>query len=79
MACSLIDLGNRFRLIINDVTTLKQDKPMPKLPVASALWKPEPNLFYNSKKKIIVGDFGTICSFFGMFCYQKTASYPYRE
>lgn len=35
IATSLIDLGNRFRLIINDVECKKVEKPMPKLPVAT--------------------------------------------
>ncbi len=40
---SLIDLGNRFRLIVNTVEVI--DCPdMPKLPVASVLWKPRPDL-----------------------------------
>ncbi len=43
-ACSLVDLGHRFRLIVNAVECLPQDVPMPKLPVASALWKPLPDL-----------------------------------
>jgi L-arabinose isomerase len=40
---SLIDLGNRFRLIINEVDVVKPDEPMPKLPVAQAVWEPRPN------------------------------------
>ena len=44
IATSLIDLGNRFRLIINDVECKKTEKPMPKLPVATAFWTPEPDL-----------------------------------
>ncbi len=55
VACSLVDLGTRFRLIINDVTTLKQEIPMPKLPVASALWKPEPNLITGAEAWILSG------------------------
>lgn len=41
---SLIDLGNRFRLIINEVDAVKPAKEMPKLPVARVLWKPQPSL-----------------------------------
>ncbi|MGO4693190.1 L-arabinose isomerase [Paenibacillus sp. FSL K6-3182] len=41
---SLIDLGNRFRLIINQVDAVKPTHEMPKLPVARVLWKPEPSL-----------------------------------
>lgn len=41
IAATIVDLGNRFRLITNDVNLIKS-KPLPKLPVASALWIPEP-------------------------------------
>ena len=43
IATSLIDLGNRFRLIINDVDCKKTEKPMPKLPVATNYWTPQPD------------------------------------
>ncbi|EIP96497.1 L-arabinose isomerase [Opitutaceae bacterium TAV1] len=36
---SLIDLGNHFRLIVNEVTAIRPPKPLPKLPVARAVWK----------------------------------------
>jgi L-arabinose isomerase len=36
---SLIDLGNRFRLIVNEVQAVKPLEPLPKLPVARAVWK----------------------------------------
>ncbi|WP_343249947.1 L-arabinose isomerase [Diplocloster hominis] len=55
VACSLVDLGNRFRLIINDVECLKQDIPMPKLPVATALWKPMPDLITGAEAWILAG------------------------
>ncbi|RPI99805.1 MAG: L-arabinose isomerase, partial [Chloroflexi bacterium] len=41
---SLIDMGNRFRLIVNLVDVVPPDAPLPKLPVARALWVPRPNL-----------------------------------
>jgi len=41
---SIIDLGNRFRLIVNEVEVLPPEKPLPKLPVARAVWAPKPNL-----------------------------------
>ena len=40
---SLIDLGNRFRLVVNEVEVIKPPKPLPKLPVARALWKCRPD------------------------------------
>ncbi|WP_432459747.1 MULTISPECIES: L-arabinose isomerase [unclassified Agarivorans] len=41
---SLIDLGDRFRLIANAVDTVDLPEDMPNLPVAHALWQPQPNL-----------------------------------
>ncbi|MDP3582905.1 MAG: L-arabinose isomerase, partial [Ignavibacteria bacterium] len=41
---SLIHMGNRFRLIVNDVDVVKPEHDLPKLPVARALWVPKPNL-----------------------------------
>ena len=41
VTATVVDMGNRFRLIANDVNLIKS-KALPKLPVASALWIPEP-------------------------------------
>ena len=41
---SMIDLGNRFRLLINEVEVVRPDKPLPKLPVARAVWVCKPDL-----------------------------------
>jgi L-arabinose isomerase len=41
---TLIDMGNRFRLLLNVVKAVPPEHPMPKLPVARVLWKPEPDL-----------------------------------
>lgn len=41
---SLVDLGHRFRLIINEVDAVALQKEMSKLPVARVLWKPQPSL-----------------------------------
>ncbi len=40
---SLIDLGSRFRLVVNEVDAVKPPKPLPNLPVARAVWKPRPD------------------------------------
>jgi len=40
---SIIDLGNRFRLIVNEVDVVKPPKPLPKLPVARAVWECRPD------------------------------------
>ena len=55
VAASLIDLGNRFRLIINEVDCKKVEKPMPKLPVATAFWTPRPNLATGAESWILAG------------------------
>lgn len=55
IATSLIDLGDRFRLIINNVNCKKTEKPMPKLPVATAFWTPEPSLKTGTEAWIISG------------------------
>jgi len=41
---SLIDMGNRFRLLVNEVMAVKPPEELPKLPVARAFWEPMPNL-----------------------------------
>lgn len=55
VAASLVDMGNRFRLLINEVECLPQDILMPKLPVASAFWRPEPNLATGAEAWILAG------------------------
>jgi len=41
---SVIDMGTRFRMIVNEVDVVAPDAPLPKLPVARALWVPRPDL-----------------------------------
>ncbi|GAB4525526.1 MAG: L-arabinose isomerase [Anaerolineae bacterium] len=52
---SLVDMGNRFRLIVNDVDVVAADHPMPKLPVARALWIPQPDLKIGAAAWIYAG------------------------
>lgn len=40
---SLMDMGNRFRMVVNDVDVVTPEQDMPKLPVARALWETKPN------------------------------------
>jgi L-arabinose isomerase len=40
----LVDLGDRFRLIANEVDIVAPDEPLPRLPVARAVWRPRPDL-----------------------------------
>ena len=55
IAVSLVDLGNRFRLIINDVDCKKTEKPMPRLPVATNFWTPQPSLEVGAEAWIYAG------------------------
>ena len=41
---SLIDMGNRFRLLVNEVEAISPEADLPQLPVARVLWKPLPDL-----------------------------------
>jgi L-arabinose isomerase len=41
---SMVDMGNRFRLLVNEVLAVAPVYALPKLPVARVLWKPYPNL-----------------------------------
>src|SRR5258705_7089931 len=42
---SIVDMGNRFRLLVNEVTAVSPKYDLPKLPVARVLWKPHPNMY----------------------------------
>lgn len=52
---SLVDLGNRFRLIVNEVGAVKPMKDLPKLPVARVLWDAHPNLEIAATSWILAG------------------------
>jgi len=52
---SVIDLGDRFRLIVNRVNLVPPEHPLPKLPVARALWIPEPDLKIAATAWILAG------------------------
>lgn len=54
VACCLNDMGNRFRLIVQEVECVPS-KDMPKLPVASILWKPLPDLTTAAHAWILAG------------------------
>ena len=66
---TVVDLGNRFRLIAQDVECI-EPKPMPNLPVASALWVPQPTFEIGAGAWILAG--GTHHS---AFSYDVTSEY----
>lgn len=44
IVASIMDMGQRFRMVANVVDVVQIDQPLPNLPVARALWLPRPNL-----------------------------------
>ena len=52
---TLIDMGDRFRMIVNEVDVVPPDAPLPKLPVAQAVWIPRPNLPIAAAAWILAG------------------------
>ena len=54
VAATIVDMGNRFRMIVNQVDVIKS-KELPKLPVASALWIPQPNFEVGAGAWILAG------------------------
>ncbi|MGN0028770.1 MAG: L-arabinose isomerase [Marinilabiliaceae bacterium] len=69
VTATVVDMGNRFRLIVNDVECVKP-KPLPKLPVASALWIPQPNFEVGAGAWILAGGTHHSC-----FSYDITPEY----
>ena len=51
----LLDLGERFRLVANDIEIVPPDEPLPRLPVARAVWKPAPCLSISAESWIMAG------------------------
>lgn len=52
---SVIDMGNRFRMIVNEVDVVYPDNELPKLPVARVLWLPKPDLQTSAQAWILAG------------------------
>jgi len=69
VTATVVDIGNRFRLIVNDVECIEPE-PLPKLPVASALWIPQPGFEVGAAAWILAGGTHHSC-----FSYDLTAEY----
>lgn len=52
---SVIDIGDRFRLLVNVVEAIEQPQPLPKLPVARAIWRAQPSLATAAEAWILGG------------------------
>ncbi len=69
ITATVVDMGDHFRLIVNKVKCIKSN-PLPKLPVASALWIPEPNFEVGAGAWILAGGTHHSC-----FSYDLTEEY----
>jgi L-arabinose isomerase len=52
---TIVDMGDRFRMIVNEVEAVKPRQDLPNLPVARVLWKPKPDLVRSAKAWILAG------------------------
>jgi L-arabinose isomerase len=52
---SVMDMGNRFRLLVNEVEAVEPKHELPKLPVARVLWKPYPDMKTGCAAWILAG------------------------
>ena len=55
IVASLVDMGGRLRLIVQDIECVKPTQTMPNLPVARVMWKPAPNLAVGAECWILAG------------------------
>ena len=69
VTATVVDMGNRFRLVVNEVDCIEPE-PLPKLPVASALWIPRPNFEVGAAAWMMAGGTHHSC-----FSYDLTPEY----
>ncbi|HUK94574.1 MAG TPA: L-arabinose isomerase [Gaiellaceae bacterium] len=55
VAVGMLDLGDRFRLVLNEVDVVEPDEDLPRLPVARALWEPRPDLSTAAEAWLVAG------------------------
>lgn len=55
LVSAVVDMGNRFRCVVNEVEVIPPEADLPKLPVARMLWKPYPNLATSAESWILAG------------------------
>ncbi|WP_328609226.1 L-arabinose isomerase [Amycolatopsis sp. NBC_00345] len=55
VVAGLTDLGDRFRLVVNEIEVVPPDAPLPNLPVARAVWRPSPSLSTSAESWITAG------------------------
>jgi L-arabinose isomerase len=51
----LVDMGDRFRIISNEITVVEPNEALPNLPVAHAVWEPKPTLEISAESWMLAG------------------------
>jgi L-arabinose isomerase len=55
VVAGLLDLGDRFRVVLNEVDVVEPDEDLPRLPVARAVWEPRPDLSTAAEAWLVAG------------------------
>jgi L-arabinose isomerase len=55
VVAGLVDMGDRFRLVANEIDVVPPDQPLPRLPVARAVWRPRPDFHTAVESWLIAG------------------------
>ena len=55
LVAAVVQMGGRFRCVVNEINVIPPEAPLPKLPVARMLWKPLPNLATSAESWILAG------------------------
>ncbi|MDZ5619628.1 L-arabinose isomerase [Nocardioides bizhenqiangii] len=55
VVAGLSDLGDRFRLTVNEIDVVEPDEDLPRLPVACAVWEPRPSLATSAEAWLMAG------------------------
>jgi L-arabinose isomerase len=55
VVAGLLDYGDRFRMVVNAIDVVSPEEPLPRLPVARALWRPLPDLATSAEAWILAG------------------------
>jgi L-arabinose isomerase len=55
IVAGLVDMGDRFRLVANEIDLIEPPQPLPRLPVARAVWRPRPSLHVAAEAWILAG------------------------
>ncbi len=55
LVAAVVQMGGRFRCVVNEIDVIPPEAPLPKLPVARMLWKPRPSLATSAESWILAG------------------------